>query len=287
MPGMHQKSSFLVGLIGSGIAASRTPPMHEAAADAAGIRYLYKKIDLTELKLAAEALPELLTAAKRMGFDGLNVTHPCKQAILPLLDELSPDAEALGAVNTVVIRNGRMTGHNTDWFGFAENFRRNMQGVSLGHVIQFGAGGAGAAVAFALMKLGVRELTIIDVDIAKAQSVVDGLSPRFAEVRLKVGQDVAAAVAASDGIVNATPIGMDKYPGTPLPTALLRPDLWVAEIVYFPLETALLRAARALGCRTVDGGGMAIFQGTEAFRLFTGISPDPDVFFATFASLGG
>lgn len=287
MPTMHPKSSFLVGLIGSGIAASRTPPMHEAAADAAGIRYLYKKIDLTELKLGVEALPELLTAAKRLGFDGLNVTHPCKQAILPLLDELSPDAEALGAVNTVVVRNGRTIGHNTDWFGFAENFRRNMQGATLARVVQFGAGGAGAAVAFALMKLGVQELTIIDVDLAKAQSVIDGLSPRFAEGRLKAGQDVATAVAAADGIVNATPIGMDKYPGTPLPTALLRPDLWVAEIVYFPLETALLRAARALGCRTVDGGGMAIFQGTEAFRLFTGISPDPDVFFATFASLGG
>jgi shikimate dehydrogenase len=286
MPTMHQKSSFLVGLIGSGIAASRTPPMHEAAADAAGIRYLYKKIDLTELKLGAEALQELLTAAKRMGFDGLNVTHPCKQAIIPLLDELSPDAEALGAVNTVVVRNGRMIGHNTDWFGFAENFRRKMQEASLGRVVQFGAGGAGAAVAFALMKLGVRELTIIDVDSAKAQNVVDGLPSRFAEGRLRVGQDVAVAVAAADGIVNATPIGMDKYPGTPLPTALLRPDLWVAEIVYFPLETALLRAARALGCRTVDGGGMAIFQGTEAFRLFTGISPDPDIFLATFVSLG-
>jgi quinate/shikimate dehydrogenase (NAD+) len=284
---MQPKPSFLIGLIGSGIAASRTPPMHEAAADAAGIRYLYKKIDLTELKLGAEALPELLTAARRMGFDGLNVTHPCKQAILPLLDELSLDAEALGAVNAVVVRNGRMTGHNTDWFGFAENFRRNMQGASLGRVVQFGAGGAGAAVAFALLKLGVQELTIIDVDLAKAQSLADSLSPGFAEARVKVGQDVAATVATAQGIVNATPIGMDKYPGTPLPMALLRPDLWVAEIVYFPLETALLRAARALGCRTVDGGGMAIFQGTEAFRLFTGISPDPDVFFATFASLGG
>ena len=162
-----------------------------------------------------------------------------------------------------------------------------MRGASLGHVVQFGAGGAGAGVAFALLKLGVQELTIIDVDLPKARSMVDGLSSRFEKGRLKVGQDVVAAVAAADGIVNATPIGMDKYPGTPLPTALLRPDLWVAEIVYFPPETALLRAARALGCRTVDGGGMAIFQGTEAFRLFTGISPDPDVFFATFASLGG
>jgi shikimate dehydrogenase len=286
MSAVHPKPSFLVGLIGSGIAASRTPPMHEAAADAAGIRYIYKKIDMTELNLGVEALPDLLTAAKRMGFDGLNITHPCKQAILPLLDELSPDAQALGAVNTVVIRDGRMIGHNTDWFGFAENFRRNMQGAPLNQVVQFGAGGAGAAVAFALMKLGVQELTIIDVDPAKARGVADGLSARFVEARVKVGDDVAAAIAGANGVVNATPIGMDKYPGTPLPVALLRPDLWVAEIVYFPLETTLLRAARALGCRTVDGGGMAIFQGTEAFRLFTGIPPDPDVFFETFASLG-
>jgi quinate/shikimate dehydrogenase (NAD+) len=283
---MRLKPSFLVGLIGGGIMASRTPPMHEAAADAAGIRYIYKKIDLTELKLDVEALPELLTAAKRMGFDGLNITHPCKQAILPLLDEFSPDAEALGAVNTVVIRGGRTIGHNTDWFGFAENFRLNMQGAPLGRVVQFGAGGAGSAVAFALMKLGVQELTIVDVVPAKAQSVVDGLRARFAEHRVKVECDIAAATADAEGLVNATPIGMDEYPGTPLPVSLLRPDLWVAEIVYFPLETALLRSARALGCRTVDGGGMAIFQGTEAFRLFTGIPPDPGVFFATFASLG-
>src|ERR671939_5571 len=120
MPNMPPKSSFLVGLIGSGIAASCTPPMHEAAADAAGIRYIYKKIDLAELKLGVETLPELLTAARRMGFDGLNVTHPCKQAIIPLLDELSPDARALGAVNTVVFEGGRAVGHNTDWWGFAE-----------------------------------------------------------------------------------------------------------------------------------------------------------------------
>jgi shikimate dehydrogenase len=284
---MQLKPVFLIGLIGSGIMASRTPPMHEAAADAAGIRYIYKKIDLTELKVGAEALPDLLTAARRMGFDGLNITHPCKQAVLPLLDELSADADALGAVNTVVISHGQMIGHNTDWFGFAENFRRSMQGAPLGRVVQLGAGGAGSAVAFALMKLGVQRLTIIDVDPNRAQSVVSSLSGRFADRRVQVGQDVAVAMADADGLVNTTPIGMAKYPGTPVSATLLRPDLWVAEIIYFPLETELLREARALGCRTLDGRGMAVFQATEAFRLFTGISPDPDLFFATFASLGG
>ena len=99
--------AFLVGLIGSGIQASRTPPMHEREGDAQGLRYMYKKIDLTQLGLGAEALPELLTAAERMGFAGLNITHPCKQTVIPLLHELSEDARALGAVNTVVLRDGR------------------------------------------------------------------------------------------------------------------------------------------------------------------------------------
>ena len=180
-----------------------------------------------------------------------------------------------------------MTGHNTDWFGFAENFRRNMQGAPLGRVVQFGAGGAGAAVAFALMKLGVQELTIIDVDLAKAQSVVDGLSPRFERRALdgrpgcRSGRGCRRRNCQRDADRHGQVSGNAAAAGD----SAFR--LWVAEIIYFPLETALLRAARTLGCRTVDGGGMAIFQGTEAFRLFTGVSPDPDVFFATFASLGG
>src|SRR5580704_8598486 len=136
------KPSFLVGLIGSGIQASRTPSLHEREGDEQGVRYTYKIIDLDQLGLTQQALPELLVAAQRMGFNGLNITHPCKQAVIPLLDELSPDARALGAVNTVVLRDGRRRGENTDWWGFAEAFRRNMAGVALENVVQLGAGGA-------------------------------------------------------------------------------------------------------------------------------------------------
>jgi shikimate dehydrogenase len=100
------------------------------------------------------------------------------------------------------------------------------------------------------------------------------LAARFGAGRAVVVGDLAAEVAAADGLVNCTPVGMAKLPGTPLPVALLRPALWVAEIVYFPLETELLRAARAIGCRTLDGGGMAVFQAVGAFRLFTGLEPD-------------
>lgn len=277
--------AFLIGLIGAGIQASRAPALHEGEAEAHGVRCLYKLIDLEVLGLGADALPELLTAAERMGFDGLNITHPCKQSVLPLLHDLSPDARALGAVNTVVLRDGRRTGHNTDWFGFAESFRRGLPDVACERVVQLGAGGAGSAVAHAALTVGVRHLTIIDLDPARAATVADGLNARFGAGRAVAGTDLAAAVATADGVINATPMGMAKYPGLPLPAALLRPTLWVAEIVYFPMETELLRTARALGCRTLGGGGMAVFQAVEAFRLFTNIAPDAERMRRHFAAM--
>ena len=266
--------AVLVGLIGAGIQASRTPALHEREAAELGLRCLYKLIDLETLGLGAEALPELLTAAQRFGFAGLNITHPCKQAVIPLLDGLSPDAEALQAVNTVVLRDGRRVGHNTDWWGFAESFRRELSDVRRDRVVQFGAGGAGAAVAHALLTLGTGEVVLVDSQASRAAELAEALRGRFGAGRARAATDVAAAMAAADGMVNATPLGMAKYPGLAVPPDLLRPDLWVAEIVYFPLETALLREARARGCRTMAGGGMAVFQAVGAFRLFTGREPD-------------
>ena len=266
--------SVLVGLVGAGIQASRTPAMHEREGAEQGLRYVYKLIDLEALGLDAGALPEILTAAQRFGFAGLNVTHPCKQAVIPLLDELSPDAEALGAVNTVVLSGGRRVGHNTDWWGFAESFRRELADVRRDRVVQFGAGGAGAAVAHALLTLGAGEILVIDTDEARAAELAAALRRRFGETRASANPDMAAALASADGVVNTTPLGMAKYPGMAFPAEHLRPDLWVADVVYFPLETELLRQARARGCRTMGGGGMAVFQAVGAFRLFTGREPD-------------
>ena len=268
--------SVLVGLVGAGIQASRTPGLHEREGAEQGLRYIYKLIDFEALGLDASALPEILTAAQRFGFAGLNITHPCKQAVIPLLDELSPDAKALGAVNTVVLRDGRRVGHNTDWWGFAESFRREMPDARRDRVVLFGAGGAGAAVAHALLTLGAGELAIIDLEKARARGLSQSLRERFGAGRVSANSDVSTAIAAADGVVNATPLGMAKYPGMPLPADLLRPELWVADIVYFPLETELLRQARSRGCRTMSGGGMAVFQAVGAFRLFTGREPDPE-----------
>lgn len=264
----------LVGLIGAGIGKSRTPGLHEREGAHLGLRYIYKLIDLDVLGLDAAALPELIRAAERLGFDGLNITHPCKQAVIPLLDDLSPDAEAIGAVNTVLLRNGRRIGHNTDWSGFAESFRRELPGVARDRVVQFGAGGGGAAVAHALLSEGVGELAIVDVERERARGLAASLEARFGQGRAMWSADAASAMSRADGMVNTTPMGMAAYPGSPCPPDLLRPDLWVADIVYFPLETELLACARARGCRVLPGGGMAVFQAVDAFRLFTGREPD-------------
>ncbi|KTT30510.1 shikimate dehydrogenase [Pseudomonas rhizoryzae] len=284
---MTAAKSVLAGLIGAGIQASLTPAMHEREGDAQGLRYLYRLIDLDALGLTADALPELLQAAQRTGFTGLNITFPCKQSIIPLLDDLSPEARGIGAVNTVVLADGRAVGHNTDCLGFAEGFRRGLPDVAKRLVVQLGAGGAGSAVAHALLAEGVDQLFIFDVEAERAQILVDNLTRHFGPGRAAVGTDQAAAVAAADGLVNTSPVGMAKLPGLPLPAELLHPGLWVAEIIYFPLETELLRHARALGCRTLDGGTMAVFQAVKAFELFSGRTANADRVQAHFAELRG
>ncbi|WP_047337868.1 shikimate dehydrogenase [Pseudomonas protegens] len=284
---MSRQASVLAGLIGAGIQASRTPALHEQEGDAQHLRYLYRLIDLDQLGLDSSALPDLLRAAEQMSFTGLNITFPCKQSILPLLDELSPEARGIGAVNTVVLKNGKRVGHNTDCLGFAEGFRRGLPDVARRQVVQMGAGGAGAAVAHALLSEGVEQLNIFDVEPQRAQSLADNLNQHFGSARARAGGDLSSALHSADGLVNTTPMGMAKLPGMPVPVELLRADLWVAEIVYFPLETELLRNARALGCRTLDGGTMAVFQAVKAFELFSGQRADPQRMLAHFHSMNG
>ena len=280
-------SSVLVGLIGSGIGPSLSPPLHEREADRLGVRYLYRRLDLDVLGLPAESVGEILAAARLAGYDGLNITHPCKQLALPYLDDLSPDAAQLNAVNTVVFADGKAIGHNTDWSGFARSFDWGLPGAALDHVVLMGAGGAGSAVAHALLSLGAERVDVVDVDGGRAAALAESLCGRFGAGRAR-GSDtsnLAAALAGADGLVHATPTGMAAHPGLPLPAALIDPRLWVADIVYRPLETPLVRTARELGCRVLDGGGMAVFQAADAFRLFTGIEPDADRMLAHFADL--
>ncbi|MCA1406336.1 shikimate dehydrogenase [Ensifer sp. IC3342] len=279
--------SLKAGLIGAGIQASLTPAMHVAEGAAQGLRYEYELIDLNALGATENDLPHLIADAERRGLAGLNITHPCKQAIIAFLDELAPDARRLGAVNTVVLKGGRRYGHNTDWWGFAEGFRRGLPDADLASAVQLGAGGAGVATAYAALSLGLRRLTVFDREPERAQSLAEMLSPIFPEAEIVAGTDLAPAVRDASGLIHATPTGMTKYPGLPLDAELLNERHWVAEIVYFPLETALLREARRRGCRTLDGGGMAVFQAVGAFRLFTGLEPDAARMLGHFRALTG
>jgi shikimate dehydrogenase len=273
--------SYIVGLIGAEIGPSLSPALHEREADELGLRYVYRRIDIGELGLPPEDVGDLVRAARKLGFDGLNVTHPCKQLVVEHLDELSPDAEALGAVNTVVFSHGKAVGHNTDWPGFQENFERGLPDVSLGRVVLVGAGGAGSAVAHAVLSLGVDRLAVVDAAPERADALAASLRGAVAAPL----DDLAAELSAADGVINATPAGMHSPDGAAFSPDLLHPSLWVADVVYRPLETELLRHARALGCRTLDGGGMAVFQAALSFALFTGREPARERMLRHFAAL--
>jgi quinate/shikimate dehydrogenase (NAD+) len=262
-------------LVGRGIQESRTPRMHEAEGDRLGLQYAFGLLDFDQLGLNESVLPDVIRAAQQEGLAGLNVTHPFKQSVLPHLDDLTPDAKAIGAVNTVLFRDGRAVGHNTDCWGFAESFRREMRDAKLDAVLLVGAGGAGMAVGRALLDLGASRIAIFDLDVEKASALARSLSSQFGGGRAATAMDLPTTMQSVDGLVNATPVGMAKYPGMPVPKTGLRRDLWVADVVYFPVDTELLRAAVAIGSRTLQGRGMAIFQAVKAFELFTGSAPDP------------
>jgi shikimate dehydrogenase len=263
----------LLGLVGAGIQRSLSPALHEEEGRHHDLRVHYQLIDLDHA--GADALPGLIRAARVMGFAGLNVTYPCKQSVMPLLDELSEEAKAIGAVNTVVRDGERLVGHNTDGSGWSWGLRRALPRADLRRVVLLGAGGAGSACGDAVLRLGAEQLVIFDRDAARAAALAARLNAHLPGARASAAADVGAAIARASGLIHATPTGMEKTPGMPLPPELLRPSLWVAEVVYVPLETELLRSARALGCAIMDGGHMAVGQAIGAFKLFTRGDPDP------------
>jgi shikimate dehydrogenase len=261
---------LLTGLIGAPIKHSASPAMHEHAAEALGLRGHYQLIEVAGAD-AAE-LRMLLEGVRRLGFAGVNVTFPYKEAVVPLLDELAPAAAAMGAVNTVVVRDGRLIGHNTDTSGFARAVAP-LLAPSGNAVAVIGTGGVGKAIAFALASRKVNDIRLFDSEPERAEKLASLL--RAPGVRVAANLDDALRDAT--GLVNATPIGMLPNRGTPVPPALLRGDLWVADAVYSPLITPLLAAAQDKGARIMTGRELAIYQAADAFELFTGLVPSTDV----------
>lgn len=275
------KSNFYTALIGEGIQSSRTPKMHMEEGAALGIQYRYDLIDTQNLT-AETQIEQLLKEAEASGYNGVNITHPFKKAAIPFLDTLSDAAQAVQAVNTVLFKDGKRFGHNTDYWGFAEAFKHNMAKAECKNVLLIGAGGAGAAVANALIDQKVDHLMIYDENKLASQDLANRLNARANNNKISIVTDVDQAVNAADGIVNATPIGMATHPGTPISIGLLKSNHWVIDIIYFPLETEFLASAKALGCKVMDGSDMAVYQAVRAFELFTGLKPDKNRMRATF-----
>lgn len=262
------------GLIGRSILASRSPWLHEQEARAQGLDLSYDLFDFTQRGWADDELGPVLRRLAAEGYAGVNITFPFKQAVMPLLDELADCATMVGAVNTVAMRDGRLIGYNTDKTGFQASLVEGLPGAPLGHVLQLGAGGAGSAVANALLSAGVGLVTIFDIDPAKVQELVLRLSDYFGPDRVQACDYASLDMAQVDGIVNTTPMGMAANPASAIDPALIAPHHWVADIVYFPLETEMLRLARERGCRVLDGSGMVIGQAAMAFEIFLGQPAD-------------
>jgi shikimate dehydrogenase len=259
---------FLTGLIGAPIAHSASPAMHERAAEALGAHCHYQLIEVAGA--SREELRRLLNGVRRLGFAGVNITFPYKEAVVSLLDELSPGARAIGAVNTVVVSDGRLIGYNTDTTGFGRAVSEHVRDPAQSRVAVIGAGGVGKAITFALAATGVGEIRIFDTDRAKAEQLAAQLKSHG---EARPANSVEDAMRGATGAVNGSPVGMLPNRGTPVPDALLHRDMWVADAVYTPLWTPLLNAAKAKGAEVMTGRELAIYQAADAFELFTGLKP--------------
>jgi quinate/shikimate dehydrogenase (NAD+) len=278
------KPRFLIGLIGANIMKSLSPALHAEAFAAAGIEGYYHMMDVDVLP--GRKLPQLLAAVKTAGFCGTNVTFPFKQEVLALLDEVDREAAQIGAVNAVTIApDGCTKGYNMDRRGFRRSFEEGLGQASAeaATVVLIGAGGAGRAVAFALMDLGVARVVVHDRDAKQAAALLHDLSKHYGSSRCRPAENLERDIAEADGIVNATPVGMLGFPGNPVPVSALHGEHWAADVIYTPIETAFITAAAAKGARILTGGGMCVHQAAETFGLFVGIEPDVKHMHRTFA----
>ncbi|WP_291279236.1 shikimate dehydrogenase [Galactobacter sp.] len=284
--------SVLLGLLGENVAGSSTPPMHEAEGARQGIPLVYRPLDPFTMSGPVGAAPgaepdwaRFVGLAADLGFTGLNVTHPAKQAVMPALDSMSDDARLLGAVNTVLFADSHARGENTDHLGFTDAMNAIDVRADAGPVVQVGTGGAGSAVAYALLKAGAPRLHLVDLDASRAQALVARLSEAFDTSRMviTVPEDVPAVLASASGLVNCTPVGMTGVSdGSPVDVSALHPGLWVGDAVYRPLRTTLVRAAEDLGCPAFGGAHMVVGQAVAAFELFTGRPASREAMHATF-----
>ncbi len=270
-------------ILGRPIAHTLSPTMHNAAFAALALPYVY-----LPWAVQPEGLGAAAAAFRAMeNFAGANVTVPHKEAIRVHLDALSPEAEGIGAVNTVIPRDGRLLGHNTDGVGFIASLREGGTDPRGARVLLLGAGGGAKGVAYALAAEGAAEITVANRSPERAEALVGALSARFPRCQFLAlplhTPGVAEAVKSADVLINATTVGLAPGESLPLDLSGLRPTTPVCDLIYRPLETAFLEAARGKGCRVLNGLGMLLHQGAAGFRLFTGVDAPLDAMRAALA----
>lgn len=266
----------LMGLIGSPVGHSGSPEMYNFSFRYHHLDYAYLAFDIKE-----DQVKEALDAVRLFHMRGCNVTMPCKNEAARYMDELSPAARIIGAVNTIVNENGRLIGHITDGTGFVRNLKEHGVEVKDKKMVVLGAGGAATAIQVQCALDGARAISIFnpnDPFLDRAKSTAEKLGKERPECRFQVfcledQEKLKAEIAEADILVNGTLAGMKPHDDvSPVPdTSVFRPGLVVADVVYNPEETKLLREAKEAGCKTVGGKGMLLWQGAAAYKLYTGL----------------
>ncbi len=266
----------ITGIIGYPLTYTLSPTMHNKAFEETGLNYRYLPfiVESKDVKSAIEGI-------RALNIKGINVTMPHKEAVLDLLDEVSKEAEIIGAVNTINNDKGRLTGYNTDGVGFIRSLEEESFDPSGKNAIILGTGGAAKAVAVALAQAGAKSITIVGRSIDKANIIKNRLSHNIEGISvntLTFEGNLADIFIIGDLIVNATPVGMKESGDLlPVPLELIEKKHFIYDLIYTPLETALIKEARTKGARAANGLGMLLHQAAAAFEIWTGVSAPVEV----------
>jgi len=264
-----------INLLGSGIEHSRMPQLQEYLGNICGIAINYGKVDAgldTDFSLA-----EVIEKSVRENFTGLNITHPYKSDVVGLVSRsIIPEHVQIGSFNILKFENGEILGANTDYSGFIRAYKKYRNQKPPGKVFLVGAGGVGRAIAFALAALGCSELFIYDRRENQAQILARNLEQKGLNACVVTPGDMASAVSSADGLVNCTEMGMYNHPGSAIDARLISNQQWAFDAVYTPMETEFLSKCREAGLLCISGYYLWIYQGLDAFTIFTGIEIKPD-----------
>ena len=270
-------STQVVGLFGWPISHTFSPAMHNAAFEALNLNWVY-----IPLPLAPEQISNAIPSLNTLNFVGANVTIPHKQAIMRYLDHIDTSARDIGAVNTIVLRDEGVSGHNTDEYGFLQSLLEAGFDPKGARCLILGAGGAARATVFSLANVGATEITICNRTVERAAFLVDDLHNRFDNIHFSYETLAPQSLERVDGqidlVVNTTSVGMTpRIEASPWPEDVSLPQAVICDLVYNPPQTRFLRQAEAAGLKTIDGIGMLVHQGARSFEIWTDHSPPTDL----------